>query len=171
MKKIAVLSLLFLLIIATESCKKKNKTPQPDPVPNPQDTTGGNNTNLDTLSSLVINLSGMQNTNGKVNIALYNSSGSFNDPNQAFRELFLPCSGGNMVITLDSIVPGDYAFAIFHDENDNQNLDQNWLNIPTEGFAFSNNAMGSFGPPSWTQAKFTIPNSTTVTQNITLNFY
>jgi uncharacterized protein (DUF2141 family) len=161
MKKIAVLSLLFLLIIATESCKKKNKTPQPDPVPNPQDTTGGNNTNLDTLSSLVINLSGMQNTNGKVNVAIYNSSGSFNDPNQAFRELFLPCSGSNMVITLDSIVPGDYAFAIFHDENDNQNLDQNWLNIP----------MGSFGPPSWTQAKFTIPNSTIVTQNINLNFY
>jgi uncharacterized protein (DUF2141 family) len=170
-KKTSLFLFSLVILISILSCKKKNIEPQPDPIPNPQDTTGGGTTTLDTLSTLVINLSGMQNTNGKVNFALYNSSSSFNDPNQALAELFLVCTGPNMTITLDSIVPGDYAFAIFHDENDNQQIDQNWLNIPTEGFAFSNNAMGSFGPPNWTQSKFNIPNSSTVTQNITLNFY
>ena len=66
--------LLVLLITASSlavSCKKKNKIPQPDPIENPQDTTGNT---IDTLSKVVINLSGMQNTNGKVNVALYNSS-------------------------------------------------------------------------------------------------
>jgi uncharacterized protein (DUF2141 family) len=168
--KLKLFVFLLLLTILPVSCKKKNKQPQPDPITNPQDSTG-TGTQADTLSSLTINLSGMHNTNGKVNVALYNSSASFNDPNQAIRELFLLCPGSNMTITIDSLVPGDYAFAIFHDENDNQQLDQNWLNIPTEGFAFSNNAMGSFGPPSWTQSKFSVPNSSTVTQNITLNFY
>jgi len=168
---ISIILLVSLFLICSTSCKKKNVEPQPDPIPNPQDTTGGGTSTLDTLSTLVINLSGMQNTNGKVNFALYNSSSSFNDPNQALAELFLECTGANMTITLDSIVPGYYAFAIFHDENDNQEIDQNWLGIPTEGFAFSNNAMGSFGPPNWTQSKFNIPNSSSVTQNITLNFY
>jgi uncharacterized protein (DUF2141 family) len=168
--KFKIFTFLLVLSIIPVSCKKKNKPPQPDPITNPQDSTG-TGTQVDTLSSLTINLSGMQNTNGKVNVALYNSSASFNDPNQALRELFLPCTGSNMTITMDSLIPGEYAFAIFHDENDNQQLDQNWLNIPTEGFAFSNNAMGSFGPPSWTQSKFSIPNSSTVNQNITLNFY
>lgn len=172
MSKIVPIALLILFFMLTAvSCKKKNIEPQPDPIPNPQDTTLGGNNSLDTLSSLVINLSGMQNTNGKVNIAIYNSANTFNDPNQAINELFLTCTGSNMTITIDSITPGDYAFAIFHDENDNQQLDQNWLNIPTEGFAFSNNAMGSFGPPTWNQSKFSIPNSSTTTQNITLNFY
>lgn len=142
--KLKLIGFLLIILILPVSCKKKNKPPQPDPITNPQDSTGGVQT--DTLSSITINLSGMQNTNGKVNLALYNSSASFNDPNQAMRELFLLCPGSNMTITIDSVVPGDYAFAIFHDENDNQQLDQNWLNIPTEGFAFSNNAMGSFGP-------------------------
>ena len=165
------LPLLVVLIIASSfavSCKKKNNIPQPDPIENPQDTTG---ITIDTLSKVVINLSGMQNTNGKVNVALYNSSSTFNDPNQAYRELFLNCTGGSMTITLDSLVQGEYAFAIFHDENNNQQIDQNLLSIPTEGFAFSNNAMGTFGPPNWTQSKFSVPASSTVNQTITLNFY
>ena len=166
--KISIPILLILFSTIIISCKKKNKIPQPQPITNPQDTTENA---IDTLSKLVINLNGMQNTNGKVNFALYNSSSSFNDPNQAFCELFLDCTGGSMVITLDSLVPGDYAFAIFHDENNNQQIDQNWLSIPTEGFAFSNNAMGSFGPPSWTQAKFSVPVSSTVNQSVSLNFY
>ena len=165
---------VFLLSIAfATSCKKKNPTPQPDPVPIPQDTTGNNNGggNVNPLSTLTIQLSGMQNTNGKINIALYNSSSSYNDPNQAYRELFIPCNGTNMSFTMDSLPAGEYAFAIFRDENDNQQLDQNFLNIPTEGFAFSNNAMGNFGPPSWSQAKFNITESSAVTQNISLNFF
>lgn len=170
MIKVLKISFFLILAISISSCKKKKIQPQPDSTPIVQDTTGGN-TSSDTLSKLVINLSGMQNTNGKVNVALFNSSASFNDPNQAYRELFLVCTGSSMTISLDSIIPGDYAFAIFHDENDNQNLDQNLLGIPTEGFAFSNNAMGSFGPPSWTQSKFTILNSSIVSQNIELNFY
>lgn len=165
----------FLLIVAFSlSCKKKNPTPQPDPIPLPQDTTGNNNGgggNATPFSTLTIQLTGMQNTNGKINVALYNSSSSYNDPNQAYKEMFVPCNGTTMSFTLDSLPAGDYAFAIFHDENDNQQLDQNFLNIPTEGFAFSNNAMGNFGPPSWSQAKFTLPESTSVTQNITLNFF
>lgn len=163
---------LFILVVAI-SCKKKNTTYQPDPVPIPQDTTGNNNGggNINPLSTLTINLSGMQNTNGKINIALYNSSATYNDPNQAYKELFVPCNATSMSFTLDSIPAGEYAFAIFHDENDNQQLDQNFLNIPTEGFAFSNNSMGNFGPPSWSQAKFTITESSAVTQNITLNFF
>lgn len=164
-------SLLVLLIISYSlavSCKKKNNIPQPDPIENPQDTTGNT---IDTLSKVIISLSGMQNTNGKVNVALYNSSSTFNDPNQAYRELFLDCTGGTMTITLDSLLQGEYAFAIFHDENNNQQIDQNLLSIPTEGFAFSNNAMGTFGPPNWTQSKFSVPASSMVNQTISLNFY
>ena len=105
-KFLSIILLVSLFLICSTSCKKKNVEPQPDPIPNPQDTTGGGTSTLDTLSTLVINLSGMQNTNGKVNFALYNNSISFNDPNQALAELFLECTGANMTITLDSIVPG-----------------------------------------------------------------
>lgn len=167
MKSLFVVFLILYCSLVV-SCKKKNNIPQPDPIQNPQDTTSNT---IDTLSNVIINLSGMQNTNGKINVALYNSSSTFNNPNQACRELFLDCIGPTMTITIDSLIQGEYAFAIFHDENNNQQIDQNLLSIPTEGFAFSNNAMGTFGPPNWTQAKFSIPASSTVNQTISLNFY
>ena len=57
---------------------------------------------------------------------------------------------------------GHYAFMYFHDANKNSKLDKNFLGIPKEGFGFSNNAKGSFGPPSHEKLIFTLSSDTTV---------
>ena len=51
---------------------------------------------------------------------------------------------------------GTYAVSLFHDKNDNGKLDSNFMGIPSEPYAFSNNAKGMFGPPSFEQCKFEI---------------
>ena len=152
--------------MAFSSCKKKQKEPQ-----NSSLIVADTTSNSNTLSKLVVNINGMKNSNGKVNFALYNSSPSFNDPSQTYREIFSNAQINSMTITIDSLPAGEYAFGIFHDENQNNQIDKNWMGIPSEGFAFSNNAMGSFGPPSYTQAKFTVPEKSIVTQDINLKFY
>ena len=166
MKAHFTFSILLFLSITIVSCKKKKFEPQPDPIENVDSVV----VTSDSLSKLVVNISGMENTNGKLNVALYNNSDNFNNPQFVYKELFLTLPGQSMTVTFDSIPAGTYAFALFHDENDNQVLDQNFLNIPQEGFAFSNNSMGTFGPPSYNQAKFNIPKNSTVTQNISLRF-
>lgn len=167
MKIIRILFWLIILCVFSESCKKEKDISKTD-----ANITVTNNVNpADSLSYVVINLNGMKNTNGKVNVALYNSEETFNDPNQAFRKLFLATTGSSMTINLDSLPPGQYAFGIFHDENDNTSIDVNWLGIPQEGFAFSNNALGSFGPPTWAETQFDLPVKSTVTQSISLKFY
>ena len=45
---------------------------------------------------------------------------------------------------------------MFVDENDNGKLDANAIGMPIEPYAFSNDASGSFGPPSFAQAKFVV---------------
>lgn len=167
MKLLLSTILLLSLLLFTSSCKKKHFEPQPDPI-EIIDSTG---TDTNSYSKLIVNVSGMKNANGKLNFALYNSSSAFNDPSQTYKEYFLSVIQGNMIITIDSLPAGDYSFGLFHDENENYQIDKNWLGIPSEGFAFSNNAMGSFGPPSYNQAKFSVPAKSEVTQNITLNFY
>ncbi len=52
--------------------------------------------------------------------------------------------------------PGTYVVALYHDENDNKKLDTNFMHIPKEGYGFSNNAKGSFGPPEFKDAAFTV---------------
>ena len=54
------------------------------------------------------------------------------------------------------IPDGIYAIGIFVDTNNNNKMDRNFLGIPKEQYGFSNNAKGSFGPPSFKDASFEI---------------
>lgn len=59
--------------------------------------------------------------------------------------------GDAMVVTLHDLPPGNYAVKLFHDANQNGELDTNMVGLPTEGYGFSNNA-GRFGPPDFDDA-------------------
>lgn len=56
-----------------------------------------------------------------------------------------------MAVTLHDLPPGNYAVKLFHDANQNGELDTNMVGLPTEGYGFSNNA-GRFGPPDFDAA-------------------
>ena len=40
--------------------------------------------------------------------------------------------------------------------NENEKLDNNFIGIPKEEYAFSNNARSTFGPPNFESASFTL---------------
>ncbi|MEO8590991.1 MAG: DUF2141 domain-containing protein [Flavobacteriales bacterium] len=65
-------------------------------------------------------------------------------------------TGPIVVITRTDLTVGRYAIKAFHDVNDNGKLDTNWIGIPSEPYGFSNDAMGTFGPPSFEQAGFVV---------------
>lgn len=52
-------------------------------------------------------------------------------------------------IIIYGLKPAKYGFKYFHDENGNSELETNWMGMPTEGFGFSNNSSGRFGPPAF----------------------
>jgi uncharacterized protein (DUF2141 family) len=53
------------------------------------------------------------------------------------------------------VPPGRYAIRVFHDENSNGKLDQRFgFGPPKEAVGFSNDAMGTFGPPSFEDGAF-----------------
>ena len=54
----------------------------------------------------------------------------------------------NLVEVQLELPKGAYAVSAFHDVNNNGKLDTNPLGIPKEPYGFSNNARGTFGPPS-----------------------
>jgi uncharacterized protein (DUF2141 family) len=55
-----------------------------------------------------------------------------------------------------------YSFRFFHDENENEDIDTNWLGIPREGFGFSNNPKMLFGPPKFKKTLFDLNESKTL---------
>jgi uncharacterized protein (DUF2141 family) len=58
--------------------------------------------------------------------------------------------------TIADLKPGKYAVRYYHDENMNGNMETNRLGKPTEGYGFSNNVTGKFGPPPFEKWLFEI---------------
>ena len=71
-------------------------------------------------------------------------------------------SNNKSVIAIKDLKPGKYAFKFFHDENNDEKLNTNFMGIPKEGYGFSNNAKGKFGPPSFDKMIFDLAKSDTV---------
>ena len=61
---------------------------------------------------------------------------------------------GTTFVTVPDMPAGIWALQVYHDENDNEQVDRDLIGIPTEGIGFSNNAPFRFGPPSWDDARF-----------------
>jgi uncharacterized protein (DUF2141 family) len=71
------------------------------------------------------------------------------------------------VVVISDLKPGKYAFKYFHDENNDEELNTNFMGIPKEGYGFSNNAKGSFGPPSFDKTVFEVTKSDTMRCTVT----
>ncbi len=67
-----------------------------------------------------------------------------------------PAEEGSMTLCVAARKKGQYAVAVYHDENDNHKLDRNWIGLPTEGFGFSNDPTLFLAPPSFEESAFKI---------------
>ncbi len=108
-------------------------------------------------AELTIQVTGIRTSSGQILYSLYNGESGFpDDPNKAYRKGALPVKGSQLTHTFTNLPAGSYAISLIHDVNGNNKLDKNKMGIPTEGCAFSNNAMGAFGPPKFNRARFTL---------------
>lgn len=105
-------------------------------------------------AQLTVKIYGVKNSNGKILIALYNSESSFMKESKAIQSAKVEVVEKKSQATFKSLKAGYYAISLFHDENDNEELDTNFLGIPKEDYGFSNNARGTFGPPTYSESKF-----------------
>ena len=91
---------------------------------------------------------------GTIRVGLFTNEENFlKDANEG---KIVKASATEVTVVFENLKPGDYAVSVIHDENENGELDSNMMGMPKEGFAFGNNAMGMFGPPSFEKAKVTL---------------
>jgi uncharacterized protein (DUF2141 family) len=106
--------------------------------------------------SLTIEINGLTNNDGQVLLEFSNENG------ENILGITQNIVDNKCIIVIKNLKPGKYAFKYFHDENKNENLDLNWIGIPKEGYGFSNNARGTFGPPSFEKMVFVMIGDTTL---------
>ncbi|MDX1363545.1 MAG: DUF2141 domain-containing protein [Arenibacter latericius] len=106
---------------------------------------------------LSVEVKGVPSNKGKVSVALYTEAENFLKFNKVFKSSSVAAKENTTTVLIDNLPSGNYALAVFHDENGNDELDVNWLGIPKEKVAFSNAKMRLFGPPSFKDCVFYVP--------------
>ena len=91
-------------------------------------------------NGLEIEITGLRNNEGVIRLELTD------DKENHLQSFSSEIENKKSIITITGLSYGMYAFKYFHDQNSNEELDAN-LGIPQEGYGFSNNASGVFGPP------------------------
>jgi uncharacterized protein (DUF2141 family) len=110
------------------------------------------NFRLEETGKLVVTLSNIKKT-GKVHVGLYREGETFPDKKFQVKSLTGDCKD-DCKFEFDAIPFGEYAIAVYQDENGNGKLDTGFFGIPSEPFAFSNNFKPRFGGPSFEKCRF-----------------
>ncbi|MFT4520990.1 MAG: outer membrane protein [Halioglobus sp.] len=93
-------------------------------------------------------------SSGTIALVLFNSANTFGDLRDPARFETYTLDERDNYLLLD-IPAGEYALMVYYDENDNHEIDKNFIGIPTEPLGFSNNYRPK-GPPSYSRAAFTL---------------
>lgn len=97
---------------------------------------------------------------GFLYVAFYSSPDNFlKKPLTGFR---VEVKDKTVTVPCEGLPEGSYALALFQDLNENGTLDTGTFGIPQEPTAFSNDAQGVMGPPSFEECSFTLRSDTTL---------
>jgi uncharacterized protein (DUF2141 family) len=108
-------------------------------------------------SSLEVGFTGIEQNKGAIMVVLFDSEDAFNGKGKPARVAKVRADDPAAAkARFEGLASGRYAIKSFHDVNDNGKMDSNVFGMPTEPFAFSNNARGVMGPAKWADAAFEV---------------
>jgi len=105
-------------------------------------------------AKITIIITNIEEVKGQIKIALYNKEADFLHQEQKYKGAEVKIDSTRVKYTFTDIPLGEYAITLFHDENSNGKMDRNFIGLPSEGTAFSNNIRPHFGPPKYEDAVF-----------------
>ena len=115
--------------------------------------------------TLTITIADIRESEGRLMIQVANSEKGFEFSEDSAAPAPVAISqlaeAGEMTFEV-TLPPGVYGARVLHDLNGTGKVDSNFVGMPKEPWAFSNNATGRLGPAKWQDAKFEISGNTAV---------
>ena len=106
-------------------------------------------------ADVTITVDQIHSTDGKVYVTLWGSAETWLDDQKSLQNIGIPAAN-RITVTLHDVAPGRYAIATFHDENDNGEMDFNFIGYPEEGYAFSRDVRPFLSAPSFDSCAFDV---------------
>jgi uncharacterized protein (DUF2141 family) len=109
-----------------------------------------------------VNITNIQPLTGNIMVALFNSKETYFDIDQMYEGFEIPADSSRVECTFQDLPIGTYAITIYHDEDNNGEMNRSWIGMPKEGYAFSNNFTSLIKPASFKDAAFQLQKDTTL---------
>lgn len=106
------------------------------------------------MGKIIVEITGAKSDKGTMMVALVDKKETFLSDKPPLKGIKAPIKDNTSRVVLDSLLFGEYAISVYHDENDNGKLDTKMFIIPKEPYGASNNAPSKYGPPKYEHAKF-----------------
>jgi uncharacterized protein (DUF2141 family) len=111
-------------------------------------------TSLFAQGKVEVTVKNIQELKGTIRMAVYSGEDNFMKKSLASKEVNV--TGKEVTIVFENVKPGEYAISTYHDVDNNKELNTGFMGIPKEPYGFSNDARGTFGPPTYEKAKFKV---------------
>jgi uncharacterized protein (DUF2141 family) len=112
--------------------------------------------------TLMVTIDGYDVQEGMVSAALFNEAG-YKGKAAPVGGQSVDIMGDSVTLIFEGLAAGEYGIKLYQDIDKNGQMNTNAFGLPTEPYAFSNNAVGTMGPAKWDAAKFTVTEAGTVT--------
>lgn len=116
--------------------------------------------------TLTVQVDGFEKQEGQVSVALFDEAGY--KGGEPVRGQNVDVNAESVTLKFEGLPAGEYGIKLYQDVDRNGQMNANAFGIPSEPYAFSNNATGTMGPAKWDAAKFTVTADGAV-QQISLN--
>lgn len=110
---------------------------------------------------LTLSVNNIKSIKGNLLVAVYDKEEHYNTNSNWVAAKQVKVAGMTMSLGFADLPAGNYAIKLFQDENENNQIDIGANGIPTELYGFSNNG-GSYGPPSFDEAKVVVDKATQI---------
>lgn len=113
-------------------------------------------TQLLSQNTLTIIFPNLKNNKGVISMELFNKA------QQSIKSVKAQITNKRCTVIIHNLPTSKYGIRYIHDEDNNGELATNFLGIPTEGYGFSNNAYGTFGPYDFEKWLFEVDSDTRI---------
>jgi uncharacterized protein (DUF2141 family) len=109
---------------------------------------------VDDMVTLVVSVDGFPDDQGEAGVAVWNGARGFpEDIAHAVATTYVPIAGGTAAARFGPFPPGVYAVTVYHDRDDDETFDKNFLGIPREAWGVSNNVRPRLRAPTFDEAR------------------
>lgn len=117
---------------------------------------------------IIVTVSNVVNDRGVCKTCLFNDATSFDGKSSALKCVDVKIQNKKAAVVFDAVPPGTYAIAVFHDKNNNNKMDKNFLGIPKEGYGASKNKLPFTSAPTFKDNQFEISAASSLNISIRL---